>query len=682
LCNAAAQIYDRGTKLGGRGRKRRVIHMYITWTTSLRLCVGWVKKPTIMTAEPVTIAVEPPSRAPTPARSQIIPADDDDAGAGAGVNRTPSPLPPPPPSFVSSSESLTDTDAFSGEPASKGNDDVNHTPSPLPPLPPSFVSSLESLTDPDAFSGEPASKGNDDVNHTPSPLPPLPPSFVSSLESLTDPDAFSGEPASKGNDDVNHTPSPLPSLPPSSVSSSESTTNTDAFSVSSGELASKRKTTYHIYRSGLGGASFRIYTESDSSLRKLDNGNVVLVSWGRPKPFRKKHKRVIKLDDPKSDPRTPAYFLHTPRIWGREPPQTLRYGGGKDAPVVCLVHKGCLWMKWNLEFAPPEGKDGWMKKIRKLLRGKMEVDEMEKDDEGDVMRMDSGFSEWAVGERPSTSHEEEGDNRASAEKAPPQPPKSFNDPGVFDRRGVLCSKYPLRSFGLPGETGRRYIREQRELRRRSTANLANVDRDSAAEQPIVTVTRTASAPLPVNDKLPPPLPPHMLPDSLTPTSLTLRWKGWSIREYVLNYRGIGLRWKGTGSVRDPSILGPCCRFNHLKLVAYLPLSSDEPKDCPRRRPSWHSFWDGDETQDKRDVVLATYTCLWSKRKAGRLEVYELGLEQTVAAIDAAKKEAEVETEVERLRHVVVVTALCMLQAEKEKRDTLKEIILEAAQAPS
>ena len=75
------------------------------------------------------------------------------------------------------------------------------------------------------------------------------------------------------------------------------------------------------------------------------------------------------------------------------------------------------------------------------------------------------------------------------------------------------------------------------------------------------------------------------------------------------------------------------------------------------------------------MTLAKFTNLWGNRKLGRLAVFETGLEQCFP--DPQDTVAR-----DRLRHVVVATAFCMLQGEREKRETMRmvaEILLTAGQ---
>lgn len=81
-------------------------------------------------------------------------------------------------------------------------------------------------------------------------------------------------------------------------------------------------------------------TESKAVLTKVDTVPV------------KGLKKLALYDHPLRDPRVPTapYFIHLPKLFGHEPPYTLRYGGHKLAPVAALLHPSSLWMSWKLEF--------------------------------------------------------------------------------------------------------------------------------------------------------------------------------------------------------------------------------------------------------------------------------------------------------------------------------------------
>lgn len=357
-------------------------------------------------------------------------------------------------------------------------------------------------------------------------------------------------------------------------------------------------TTYHIYHTGSQDLNLVLYTIPDHSLHapafssecsKRGLWRCITQLCGA----KNKQDEEITLDDPTSDPRPPVYFLHSPRIWFRSPPQTLRFGG-KGAPVICLIDTSMFWRRLQMNFLVPEKEPG----EKEGLWGRWGRWGRRKREEGMEENPVLGVEEKSVG-------------------------VSLNAPNVIDPRGVLPSWYPLRRFGLPGETGRAYIRSQQQ------------------EQE--------------------PVPPQDLPEHLTPLepALSLNWDGWLARDYSFRYSGIDFRWKGTATVRNErKFVGKWSRYNHLKLVAYLPLDPEGGEDEAEMGTL------GSELSKKRAFVLAKYTSLWAKRKSGRLLIFERGLEECVGTEEVDR---------ERLRHVLVATALCMIQQEQEKREWLRKI---------
>ena len=100
-------------------------------------------------------------------------------------------------------------------------------------------------------------------------------------------------------------------------------------------------TTYHVYRTGSMHVNYVLYTIPDSELATLcpagtffSGSQRSLARWHRRRHHGGAHEVIF--DDPRSDPRRPAYFVHTPRICFHAPAPTLRFGGKGD-PVVCLL---------------------------------------------------------------------------------------------------------------------------------------------------------------------------------------------------------------------------------------------------------------------------------------------------------------------------------------------------------
>lgn len=478
-----------------------------------------------------------------------------------------------------------------------------------------------------------------------------------------------------------------------------------------------RTTVYHIYHAGHKGKNFTAHRIKDTELVEqlheeigpviLDRGccgsscNLARGLDALNSPPLKK----IKADDNKTDPRQAAYYLHSPCIWFHEPPQTLRFGADKNAPVICLIEGSFFWRTWKLDFVVPEDR-------KKCKKNKSKDKDRKTSEMG--QRVDSGF-DGGEGERA------DGINKETERRW-----KGLNEPGIIDPRGVLVSQYPLRASGRrPGESGKEYVTEQ--VRRRKSSFItpekviSKINRSNSFSKrarelfcPRGSYPTTATPPpTPETEILagllsaepnPQDLPGHLRPDSLDEGSVLMKWSGWLTREYQFVYRGVDLRWKGTGTVKDEKkYFGSWSRYNHLKLVVILPDSDEEElgeieqkeeeeEDLHvsgrklRRRGSFSSFVSligrrdsdvsivesekGKERPKGRQVVIAKYTCLAALRKAGRLTVYEHGLEQATSMHVKSGSENEFNTEKERLRHLTVATALCMLQGEKEKRDTV------------
>lgn len=244
-----------------------------------------------------------------------------------------------------------------------------------------------------------------------------------------------------------------------------------------------------------------------------------------------------------------------------------------------------------------------------------------------------------------------------------------------------------------------------ELETGGTAEPSNGSKTGGTAEPTAEPTREE-----IESMLPPgpnpeDLPDHLKPETLEEGSLLMRWSGWLTREYDFKWGGTEFVWKGTGTVRDEKkYWGALSRYNHLKLVAKIPVEPEEkvegevittieakddkkgPQISIRRQASFSSFVstiirrnsnasqlsvdDSGKPRGHREVVIAKYTCLLATRKCGRLIIYEKALQETAySALEGHNPDVARE----RLRHVVVATGLCMLQGEKQKRDTMREI---------
>ncbi|KAK6334030.1 hypothetical protein TWF696_002538 [Orbilia brochopaga] len=238
-------------------------------------------------------------------------------------------------------------------------------------------------------------------------------------------------------------------------------------------------------------------------------------------------------------------------------------------------------------------------------------------------------------------------------------------------------------------------------------------------------------------------------DASSSDKVEMIWEDKLHRQYSFTYKGITFFWKGTSTLKDEhsGAWGAMNRFNHLKLVAELP--DDEPTDTLspqtpkspclspesaekpgfllRRRSSISSISSifskkstASTKAPKKELVVATYTTLWGKRKAGRLAVDNTSIDK-LAQIIAAKSPTSfvpvpqrrsstlssemlspdslsppskryhahvfptprlpqfpVEVEIfekQRLKEIVVATCIAMANSEQEKRHAAVELTM-------
>jgi hypothetical protein len=146
------------------------------------------------------------------------------------------------------------------------------------------------------------------------------------------------------------------------------------------------------------------------------------------------------------------------------------------------------------------------------------------------------------------------------------------------------------------------------------------------------------------------------------------------RQYHFHYAGIDFYWKGTKTIKKSSFCGQFLRYTHLKLIAKA--LGNEAAD-----PNWGV-----------EVCLATFSCSVSKKKSGRLELYDttmLGFWKAhIQPVTAARVEQDKHPELVGLQNlkeswfyrIVIATAMCMIAAEKEKRQAVGEWLEEAAES--
>ena len=226
--------------------------------------------------------------------------------------------------------------------------------------------------------------------------------------------------------------------------------------------------------------------------------------------------------------------------------------------------------------------------------------------------------------------------------------------------------YKVRTWRLWGETGKEYVRAVKQNRETGKGN----DPDVLEAKP-----REAK-----------PTPPATADETIY-----LRWTSplsLQTRRYHFNYLGLDFYWKGTGTVRESRRCGLWLRFNHLKLVAKLPLTTVKEK-APK----------ADKEGDRLEVCLGKFTSSVASKKNGTLELFDTAIlrlvEEYASSLLARDPfEDEIGEVVEdgeeeickiallkksTLYQVIVATATCMIISEKEKRHTLLDLIAQAGE---
>ncbi|KAI9670488.1 MAG: hypothetical protein M1817_004355 [Caeruleum heppii] len=426
---------------------------------------------------------------------------------------------------------------------------------------------------------------------------------------------------------------PVEYIPAASLSQHDSTP----------ELPSGDETTYHIYHTGRRTRNYSIHHVPDKRLPlpQLDDPQAPhylddpALSHKRPfKLWRSKKgssgkdsnlnsnanrvrrmKRCHVIEDPKYDARieTSPYFVHVPHVAFHHPPYTLRRGGSKTAPVVCLLRRRRPWRHYDIIFADELARDG-------VVDGRGVV-------------------------------------------GPPY--------GVREK-GSLIKGYPLRSWRLPVESGKRCSKTQsnrgmldgdRPMEPRSSAEKSESSELSSPQQVLPSspsrqstdVTRVGSG---VSGDMSNPI----VPEEVVRLSRSAPWS----REYTFSYRGIRFFWKGTKTVKDKKRMGIFLRYSNLKLVAEIPSSMRD--DTTKGTPA--------------TLTLADYTCLMARRKSGRLtfrgdnvnKLEEILQSSRLLPDDDVGSLVKRNDDGSRVADLLMGTAMCMVIAEEQKRELMTEVI--------
>ncbi|EHL01010.1 hypothetical protein M7I_3037 [Glarea lozoyensis 74030] len=196
---------------------------------------------------------------------------------------------------------------------------------------------------------------------------------------------------------------------------------------------------------------------------------------------------------------------------------------------------------------------------------------------------------------------------------------------------------------------------------------------------------------------------HMIPEAAVKAKpeevVNVKWTAPFVRarEYNFVWRGFQFAWKGTTVVDvQPKKFGwfreTMTRWNHLKLIVTVLDQGEHLQNGPS------------------EIVLARYTSVLSARKAGRLEIFhdmlDLFLRENLTALTSTggnivlekqdpatvdpfqdlgsptEPRSEEEKTAQRLKDVVVASAMCMIMGEFQKREwvwALFWLLVDAAQ---
>lgn len=152
-----------------------------------------------------------------------------------------------------------------------------------------------------------------------------------------------------------------------------------------------------------------------------------------------------------------------------------------------------------------------------------------------------------------------------------------------------------------------------------------------------------------------------------------------VRQYDFTLGNLDFCWKGTSTVTGTGFWKNWLRYNHLKLVARIPLA-DHPKDVAICDSGF------------REIVLAKYTSSSKYIKAGALEMYDdvinhvwreyvLPQERQEGKGTKEKEEGSFKygrspatVKETRFWDTLVATGMCMVVGEWQKRETVRQII--------
>lgn len=240
-----------------------------------------------------------------------------------------------------------------------------------------------------------------------------------------------------------------------------------------------------------------------------------------------------------------------------------------------------------------------------------------------------------------------------------------HEPDKVVRRGddTALKGYKVRTWRLWGETGRGYVKGVKRMRETGDGIDPDIVRRTGDHKPVRA-------------------------DEVVHLTWTSPFSKHT-RQYHFKYRGVDFYWKGTGTVRESRACGWFLRFSHLKLVARVPCtgSGEDEKRSGKDEDEWV------------EVCLGKFTSSVAKEKSGTLDLFDAALlrlagEHMPSVLEGASTgDCEKVSEVLRnsnddkiaslkrstLYQVIVATATCMIASEKEKRHTIIDLIIGAAE---
>jgi hypothetical protein len=314
-----------------------------------------------------------------------------------------------------------------------------------------------------------------------------------------------------------------------------------------------------------------------------------------------------------------SFFLHTPYLAFHDPPRVLYTGTSKHTVPAVLIHSSAFWHTWKLQLGPSIGKPGVL------------------DPRGVVCWKHNG-----------------GDDKA------------------LEKDDKLLKGYKVRTWRLWGETGKDYVHNVKTSRDTGTGPDPDIVQDETPVQKEGEDPETESTFSSFDEGEGP---------ARAEEVVYLKWTSpfsKNTRRYHFQYAGVDFYWKGTGTVKETRKCGFFLHWNHLKLVAVLP--------------------EQDKDDIKREICLGKYTSSIASKKSGKLELFDGAIwrlmEQYMPSVleqvqpgerpptgsEDDQPTAEQMSLVKKtsLYQVIVATAMCMIIGEKQKRDTIRQIIEAAA----